>query len=156
MHATERARLAIVGGGFCAAVGSVFAALMVAFVNVIRFWREPEDMRNVIAAFPMVVIFSAIAAAPFGFIVGSIGSWWLVPHWAKTNSSNRVYWESGGLGALLGATYPLIAESFGWGPFENLVAALPISIGSGILCGVALAAFMRTKVLRRNAQLPIS
>jgi hypothetical protein len=91
----------------------------------------------------MAVVFTAIAAAPFGFIVGSIGSWFLVARWANTPSSIRICCESGGFGALLGATYPFIATSLGWGPFENLLSALPISIGTGFICGVMLPPFVR-------------
>jgi hypothetical protein len=110
-------------------------------------------MWDVVAALPMVIIFSAIAAAPFGFIVGTIGSWWLVARWANTRSSIRIYGESGGLGAILGATYPFIAAGLGWGTFENLVASLPISIGAGIVCGVLLAAFVRKYLLGPNNEL---
>ncbi|MGC2247829.1 MAG: hypothetical protein WA609_14585 [Terriglobales bacterium] len=95
---------------------------------------------------PIAVLLAAITAVPFGFTVGSVGVWWLAGR-AERVSERRLYFESTGGGAALGATYPLIMAILGWGPFENLVAALPISIGTGIICGIVLTRETRKSVV---------
>lgn len=151
MDTRKRAKLAIVGGIFCAVVGPLLGGTIYTLVSVAGgLWQRQQDVWTVAAFLPVVVLYAAIAAAPFGFIVGSIGSWWLVARVASTASARRVYCESGGVGALLGATFPPIEAVLGWGPFRNLLSSLPISIGTGIICGVALAASMRTYIRRLN------
>ena len=46
------------------------------------------------------------------------------------------------MGAVLGSTFPLSAVALGWGPLQNLVSVLPISIGMGPVCGLSLAVVM--------------
>ena len=94
----------------------------------------------------MAVIFAAITAAPFGFMVGFVGVWWLAAR-AERVSERRLYFEASGGGAVLGATYPLVLTILGWGPFENLLSVLPISIATGIICGVVLTREVRKQVL---------
>jgi hypothetical protein len=93
--------------------------------------------------FPMAVVFAAIPAAPFGFVVGSAGSWWLAARAEHGVSGKRLFFESAGIGALLGAIFPVVLSILGWGPFAKLFSALPISIGIGIVCGIILIPLMR-------------
>jgi len=94
----------------------------------------------------MAVLLAAITAAPFGFVVGSVGVLWLAAR-AQRVSGKRLYFEAAGGGAVLGATYPLVMAIVGWGPFENLLSALPISIGTGVICGIVLVREVRRHVL---------
>lgn len=141
----RRAFLAVLGGIFCAVAGSLLAGLAVALIGIIR--GRPEDITRTGALFFMAFVFAAIPGAPFGFIVGLFGSWWLAPRVARSVSASRIALESAGIGAFLGATFPLIATVLGWGPFRNLVSVLPVCIGIGILCGVTLALLMRKYLL---------
>jgi hypothetical protein len=142
MANSTRLHFALVGGVSCAVVGSLLAGIALV---LIRSWtlRGTESMAEAVAFFPMAVAFAAISAAPFGFIVGSIGSWWLAIRAARGVSGKRLYFESSGIGGVLGSTYPLILAAFGWGPFENLVAALPLSITIGIACGILIIRLTR-------------
>jgi len=146
MEIKKQAYLAVVGGFFCATVGSLLGGLVVAVMRAIALW--PDDLMVASAFLPLAVLYASIVAAPFGFIVGSIGSWWLVGRVTSAAPAKRVYYESAGLGGLLGAMFPLISALGGWGPFKNLLSALPISIGIGITCGIAVAAFMRSYIHR--------
>jgi hypothetical protein len=105
-----------------------------------------------VSFFVTVLLFAAIPAAPFGFIVGSLGGWWLTSRLERSVSARRIVFESAAVGALLGAGFPLVAILLGWGPFNNLVAMLPIAIGVGTLCGVILPLVMR-RFLVVNKQL---
>jgi len=51
--------------------------------------------------------------------------------------------------ALIGALYPLVLTIFGWGPSENFLSELPISIGAGAVCGFALAREAKKQVSPR-------
>jgi hypothetical protein len=135
---------AIVGGVFCAIVGSLLGGVVVVLIRALQ--GNTQNMAEALAFFPMAVVFVAIPAAPFGFIVGSFGSWWLATRADRGVSGRRLYFESAGIGGVLGATFPLILAVLGWGPFNNLVSALPISITIGIVCGVALTPLMRKHV----------
>lgn len=114
-------------------------------VVLIRAWalRGTESITEAVAFFPMAVAFAAIPAAPFGFIVGPVGSWWLTIRAARGVSGKRLYFESAGIGGALGSTFPLILAALGWGPFNNLVSMLPISITIGIGCGILLIPLTR-------------
>jgi hypothetical protein len=46
-----------------------------------------------------------------------------------------------------GATYPLALTVFGWGPFQNLASVLPISIVTGVICGIVLTREVQEYVL---------
>jgi hypothetical protein len=46
-----------------------------------------------------------------------------------------------------GATYPLVLTVFGWGPFQNLASVLPISIVTGVICGIVLTREVQEYVL---------
>ncbi|MGA7920186.1 MAG: hypothetical protein WCA38_10985 [Candidatus Acidiferrales bacterium] len=152
METGKRARLAIVGGVFCAIVGTLVGVLLIALWN---YLTTPLPVsRNPVASFLMNIwtmfVIGFIMAAPFGLIVGSIGSWWLAAR-ASIVSARRFYCESAGIGALLGATFPLLAAIiFGLGPFRNLISQFPFSIGSGTICGLALAALVRSYVRRSS------
>jgi integral membrane sensor domain MASE1 len=142
MANSTRLHFALVVGVSCAVVGSLLGGVAVV---LIRSWtlRGTESMTEVVTFFPMAVAFAAIPAAPFGFIVGSVGSWWLAIRAARGVSGKRLYFESAGIGGVLGSTFPLILAAFGWGPFENLVSALPISITIGIACGILITPLTR-------------
>ena len=142
MEPRKRVYLAIVGGVFCATAGSLLGGLFVAVVRAMAL--RQEGLVVAAAFFPMAVLFASVIAVPFGLVVGSIGSWWLIGRVASGAPARRVYCESAGTGGLLGATFPLVTALGGWGPFKNLVSALPISIGAGIACGIVLAAFVRS------------
>jgi hypothetical protein len=144
MENRKRLRFAFVGGVFCAIVGSLLGGVVVVLIRI--FQGGAQDIVGAMSMFPMAVVLVGIPGVPFGFIVGSVGGWWLVGRAGHGDPGRRFYFESAGLGGVLGATFPLIMAAFGWGPFENLVSALPISIGIGIVCGAALVPFMRKRV----------
>ena len=127
---------AIAGGIFCAIAGSLLGGFVVVLVRALQ--GSTAGMKEALTFFPMAVVFVAIPAAPFGFIVGSIGCWWLAARAARGVSSKRLYFESAGIGGVLGATFPLVLAALGWGPFNNLISALPISIPIGVACGIIL------------------
>ena len=145
MDTKTRTFVAILGGIFCATVGSLLVGLVVALIRAAR--GISEDATTVLAFFPIAVAFAAVPAAPFGLIVGSIGTWWLAVR-ANRILKGRLYFESALLGAIFGATFPLIMPVLGWGPFNNLLSALPISIGIGIVCGLCLASLLRRYVAK--------
>ena len=142
MATKKRAFLAIRGGLACAALGSMVGGCGFLLISAVR----GNFGLAALTLIPMAVIFAAITAAPFRFLVGSVGVWWLAAR-AQRVSGRRLYVEATGGGAVLGATYPLFMAILGWGPFENLVAALPISIGTGIICGIVLTHEVRKYVL---------
>jgi hypothetical protein len=141
MENKKRLTQAMIGGVFCATVGSLLGGVVVVLIRVLQ--GNTQNIVEALAFFPMAVVFAAIPAAPFGFIVGSAGSWWLAVRTDSGVLGRRLYFESAGIGAVLGATFPLILALLGWGPFANLISALPISITIGIVCGIILTPLMR-------------
>lgn len=141
MAIRKRLTLAVTGGVFCATVGSLLGGLVVVFIRMLQ--GNTQSIVDALEFFPMAVVFAAIPAAPFGLIVGSAGSWWLAGRAERGVSGRRLFFESAGIGAVLGATFPLILALLGWGPFANLASALPISIGIGIVCGIILIPLLR-------------
>ena len=122
-------------------MGTLLAGIAVVFVRALQ--GNTEHVLEALAFFPMAVVFAAIPAIPFGFIVGSVGSFLLAIRAEHGVSGRRLYGESAAIGAVLGATFPLILTVLGWGPLHNLVWALPISIGIGTLCAILLIPLMR-------------
>jgi hypothetical protein len=144
MDTRKRAFHAALGGLFCATLGSLLAGLVVVLIRVGH--GNKESLAEGLAFFPLAAVFAAIPAAPFGFVVGTVGSWWLVARGSSDPGRKRLYFEAAGIGAALGATFPLILTAFGWGPFDNLVSALPISIGIGAVCGVTLTLLVQKRL----------
>ena len=135
---------AVVGGVFCATVGSLLGGVVVVLIRASQ--GNTQSVVEALIFFPMAVVFVAIPAVPFGFIAGSAGSWWLACRAERGVPGKRLYFESAGIGGVLGATFPLIMAVLGWGPFNNLVSALPISITIGIVCGIMLIPYTRKHV----------
>src|SRR5450755_4255547 len=131
----NRLTVPIVGGILCAIVGSLLGGVAVV---LFRAWslRSTESLTDAITFFPMAVAFAAIPATPFGFVMGFVGSWWLAIRAAHGVSAKRLYFESAGFGGALGSIFPLTLAAFGWGPFNNLISMLPISVTIGIACGI--------------------
>jgi len=134
----NRLTFAIVGGVFCAIVGSLLGALI-----IVIFALRGMGIKDAVVFYPMAVAYVAILAVPFGFVAGSVGSWWLAVREAYGVSGKRLYFESAGIGGTLGSTFPLISWAFGWGPFGNLVSALPISTTIGLACGILIIPLTR-------------
>jgi hypothetical protein len=141
MATREHVFFAIRSGLVCATLGSLVGGC--AFVAISAVVGNAG--LAALALLPMAVIYGAVTAVPFGFVSGLVGSWWLVGR-ARRVSIRRLYFEAVAGGALLGATYPLTLAICGWGPFENLVSALPISIGTGVICAIVL-----TREVRKHA-----
>ena len=141
MAIRRRLALAVIGGVFCATVGSLLGGLVVAILRVLH--GNTQSLPEALAFVPIAFVFAAIPAAPFGFIVGSVGSWWLAVRAEGSIQRRRLFLESATMGAALGATFPLILALLGWGPFSNLVSALPISVAIGIICGTLLVPIIR-------------
>ncbi len=141
MEIRTRSDLAVAGGIFCAVAGSLLGGLVVAVTAFIR--GGPWTPLQIVGLFPMGLIFAVVPAASFGFVVGSVGGWYLAARFAKAASFGRVVLEGAGAGALLGATFPLVMGILGWGPFANLVGSLPLATGIGMVCGVGFAVFIR-------------
>lgn len=133
MAIKKRVFFAIRGGLTCAALGSLVGGCGVLLISAVR----GNFGLAALALIPMAVLFAAITAAPFGFMVGSVGVLWLAAR-APRVSGKRFYFEAAGGGAVLGSTYPLVLTILGWGSFQNLVSVLPISIGTGVICGIVL------------------
>jgi hypothetical protein len=142
MATKKRVFLVIRGGLSCALLGSFVGGCGFLLISAVR----GNFGLAALSLIPMAVIFAAITAAPFGFMVGSVGVWWLAVR-AQRVSGRRLYFEAAGGGAVLGATYPLVLTILGWGPFGNLVATLPISIGTGVVCGIVLTREVQKYVL---------
>ena len=138
MATKNRASLVIRGGLTCAVLGPLIGGCVFVLIWAVRGNLGLAALSLV----PVAVIVGAFTAAPFGFMVGSVGIWWLAGR-ALRVSGRRLYFEAAGGGAVLGATYPLVIAILGWGPFENLVAALPVSIGTGVVCGMVLTREVR-------------
>jgi hypothetical protein len=145
MDIKKRASLAVAGGVLCAALGSILGGIVVVIFRTTQ--RNGENVAQALTFLPVAVMFAAIPAAPFGFLVGSVGSWWLSARVDRGVSRRRLYFASAGMGAVLGATFPLIMSILGWGPFNNLVSALPISIGVGTVCGLTLSVYLRKRLI---------
>jgi hypothetical protein len=99
----KRFNSAIVGGVFCALVGSLLGAIIVV-IGVSR----GVGIKEAVTFYPMAVAYVAFLAVPFGFITGSVGSGWLAVREAHGVSGKRLYFESAGIGGVLGSTFPLI------------------------------------------------
>src|SRR5260370_15955290 len=142
MAIKKRVFLALRGGVSCAALGSLVGGRRFLLVSAVhgRFGLAALSL------IPVAVVFAAITAAPFGFVVGSAGILWLAAR-AQRASGRRLYLEAAGGGAVLGATYPLVLTILGWGPFQNLLSVLPISIGTGVVCGIVLTREVQKYVL---------
>ena len=147
MDTKPRLKISILSGVFCALVGSILGGMLVA---ILRAVRSPESPTTSLYFVPIAFLYAAIPAVPFGLVVGSIGGWWLAPRATGETPSQHLFLQSGVMGAVLGSAFPLLAMALGWGPFQNLVSALPISIGIGVVCGLSLAAVIR-KFLPRAA-----
>lgn len=143
MEIRKRMRCAIAGGFFCAVMGIFLVGLFIVFMVAIH--SRPEDLLNVSVS---AVLYASILSVPFGLFFGSIGGYWLSIRLDGAPNMNRVFLESAVAGALLGSTYPLIMSVLGFGPFRNLMGALPLSSGVGIICGLAFTAFLRTWITR--------
>jgi hypothetical protein len=142
MDIKPRLKIAILSGVFCAAVGSLLGGIAVVVLRVVR--SAPGDSATSFVSFiPVAVLFAAIQAVPFGLIIGAIGGWWLVPRLAGDTQPQHIFLQSAVMGAILGSTFPILAIALGWGPLQNLVSVLPISIGIGIVCGLSLTVLMR-------------
>jgi hypothetical protein len=141
MDIRKRASIAVIGGALSAIVGSLLAGLVVVLIRTVQ--GNTQSVALALAFLPMAVVFAAIPAAPFGFIAGSAGSWWLAARAECGVSKRRLYFESVGIGAILGGTFPFVLTILGWGPFNNLVSAVPISIGIGIACGIIITPLVR-------------
>lgn len=147
MDAKNKTYFVVASGLFCSVLGSVLAGLTVTLIRAAQV--SPTDLLGSFKLFPLVVLFAAIPGAPFGFIAGSIGAWWLMHRLTSGISKKRFYIEALVLGAGLGATLPVVLSTSGWGPFANLVSALPISILVGSMCGIAFAFFVRKYLTTR-------
>jgi len=139
MDTKPRLKISILSGVFCALVGSILGGMTVA---ILRAVRSPENPTTLLYFIPIAFLYAAIPAVPFGLIVGSIGGWWLAPRAAGDIPSRHLFLQSAVLGAVLGSTFPIVAVALGWGPLQNLVSVLPISIGIGTVCGPSLAVVM--------------
>ena len=140
MLTRSRLKLSIMSGVFCALVGSILGSIV---VTVLRAVHAPGDLTAAFYFIPVAFLYVAIPAVPFGLVVGSIGGWWLAPRATRETSARHLFLQSGLAGAALGSSFPLLAMALGWGPVENLVSVLPISIGIGVVCGVSLPVVIR-------------
>jgi hypothetical protein len=75
MDIKQRTSLAAAGGVLCAAVGSLLGGIVVVVVRAAQ--GSGENVAQALTFLPLAMIFAAIPAAPFGFLVGSVGTWWL-------------------------------------------------------------------------------
>jgi hypothetical protein len=144
MNTGKRAQLAVAGGSFCAIAGSIFGGLIVSVFQVIK-----TGGIGGMSFIPVAILYAAVVAVPFGFFVGSFGSWWLVGRFDKHIPSKRIFCESLGVGALLGAVFPSVMALAGWGPYSNLVSVVPISVGIGVICAALLMQLMHAYLVRR-------
>jgi hypothetical protein len=103
MDIKKRASLAVAGGVLCAALGSLLGGVVVVIFRTTQ--RNGEDVAQALTFLPVAVMFAAIPAAPFGFLVGSVSSWWLSARVDRGVSRRRLYFASAGMGAVLGATF---------------------------------------------------
>jgi len=133
MATKKRAVLATRGGLICAALGSLIGGCGFLLISAVK----GNFGLAALSLIPMAVIFAAITAVPFGFMMGFLGVWWLASR-AQHILGRRLYLEAIAGGAVLGAAYPLVLTVLGWGPFGNLLSVLPISIAAGIICGIVL------------------
>ncbi|MGB8582167.1 MAG: hypothetical protein WCD47_15205 [Candidatus Sulfotelmatobacter sp.] len=138
MDAEKRILLAVRGGVGCAILGSLLGGCAVVLISAVR----GSFGLAALSLIPMAVLYAAVTGAPFGFVAGAAGTW-LVAARARHISGRRLYLEAACGGAVLGATYPLVLTISGWGPFQNLVSVLPISIGAGAICGIVLVPEVR-------------
>jgi hypothetical protein len=145
----KRAFLAVIGGLLCASLAALMAGIAFVLTKAIPARHGIEVAWT---AFPMAVVFASVPAAPFGLIVGSIGCWWLIGRLEHGVPGRRLCFESAGFGAVLGATFPIVLATLGWGPFKNLVAALPFSIGIGFVCGLTVALLSRKYVAKASPE----
>jgi hypothetical protein len=142
MAPSNRASLVIRGGVICAALGSLIGGCASLLISAVRGNFVLESLSLI----PMAILFAAITAAPFGFAVGAIGVLWLTFRSQRT-SGRRLYLEAAGMGAALGGYISAANVNSGMGPFENLLAARPISIGTGIIFGIVLSRETRRATL---------
>jgi hypothetical protein len=140
METKSRLKISILSGVFCVLEASILGGIAVV---VLRAVRSRGHLAALVRFIPVALVFAAIQAVPFGLIVGSIGGWWLAPRATGDIPSRHLFLQSAVLGAVLGSTFPIVAVALGWGPLQNLVSVLPISIGIGTVCGLSLAAVVR-------------
>jgi hypothetical protein len=134
MAADKRILLAVRGGVVCAILGSLIGGSAVLLISAIR----GNFGLAALSLIPIAFVYAAVTGVPFGFVAGIAGTLWIAAR-AQHVSGKRLYYEAAGAGVLIGALYPLALTVFGWGPLENLLSELPISIGAGVVCGLALS-----------------
>jgi hypothetical protein len=133
MAADKRVFLAIRGGVICAVLGSLLGGSAALIISAIR----GNFGLAALSLIPIGFVYAAVTGGPFGLVAGMAGTLWIAAR-AQHISGKRLYYEAAGAGALIGALYPLALAIFGWGPVENLLSELPISIGAGAACGMVL------------------
>jgi hypothetical protein len=109
MAPSNRASLVIRGSVICAALGSLIGGCASLLISAVRGNFVLESLSLI----PIAILFAAVTAAPFGFAVGAIGVLWLTFR-AQRTSGRRLYLEAAGMGAALGATFPLLRSILGW------------------------------------------
>ncbi len=139
----RRLLVSLYGGAFCSAIGTVAGAIFLVIMRSLKdgLGAAPEDSFRFLL---VALVFVGVQAIPFGLLAGSIGTWWLLGRVVRdTPNASGLYARVVVVSVILGCTFPLLAILLGWGPPENLVSALPVSAGIGLLCGLSLTALIR-------------
>lgn len=138
--AKNKLRVAIAGGIFSAFCGSLLGAVVIIAVAFkARSFSGPADA---ISAIPLAFVFASLVAVPFGLIAGSCGALWLASK--QTVGNCGVIKRAAIIGGIIGLSFPVIAWTLGWGPFKNLLEAIPLAVLFGAITGAAFAAgFLR-------------
>jgi hypothetical protein len=147
----NRARTAFQAGVFCAIFGPVLGGLAYGLLSLLS---EPSSVLSAPSAalgvLSIILLFAVISVAPFGFIAGLAGGWWLACREEKGIAKKRLCFESAGSGALLGATYPFAPGLGDIGGYtarssEYLQFHCLLGAGVGLTCGLLLALHARDK-----------
>src|SRR5260370_9460327 len=99
MAIKKRVFLALRGGVSCAALGSLVGGCCFLLVSAVH----GSFGLAALSLIPVAVVFAAITAAPFGFVVGSAGILWLAAR-AQRASGKRLSFEAAAGGSGMGAT----------------------------------------------------
>lgn len=156
---------------FCTIFGPALAGLVYGgYMVIVEFGsypaihavlKSPYGLRVIVASAVstpfMAMTFAVPIAGPFGFVFGALLGWWQFGRAASAIATRRLYWESAGVGALLGATYPYSMQALfhnGWNAASSgTLGFLALGAAVGVACALALA-WLKRRTARSTADSP--
>jgi hypothetical protein len=158
------------GGLICAVLGPAIAGFtLYVLITAWRYGISPADTTSFWHHCLLMLAYIAYAglfSAPFGFLSGIAGTWWLVRKAESAISNRQLKFEAVRAGAILGAMWPFLIELYvevatknvpiaatrhrDVGMLRTLLGWAALGAWSGILCGFVLAWWVQNKIPSRE------